>query len=406
MSPWKAFVRADPDETGFCPERLLRVSQFIEAEIESGRLPGAVLGIVRGDRLVGLDAFGFRDPVAGVPMTTDSLFWIASMTKPVTAVGALALHERGGLVLDLPFGDYLPQFSDRWVADSAAGSLVDEPELRTRPAARQPTVLDLMRHTAGIPEGMLGSSPVHKLYTEAVGDGMTDFTGAEFISRLSALPLLHEPGTEWHYGYGFDLLGLIIESLVGTPLRTYLATHVFEPLGMLDTFFGGPGEHVERYAAPFPLDPETGAPQELPDLTRARFDSGGAGLVSSAGDYLRFIQMLLAGGSVGQARLLGRKTVEYMLSDQLDPATDTRRLEKPGWNCGHGFGLGLAVRRRPGGASTPGSAGEATWPGAAGTTWWVDPREDIGVVFMAHTPSRIQARYQQQIKALVTQALE
>jgi len=252
---------------------------------------------------------------------------------------------------------------------------------------------------------MLGTSPVHKLYAEAVGDGMTDLTGDEFIRRLSALPLLHDPGTEWHYGFGFDLLGLIVESLVGTPLRAYLATHVFEPLGMLDTTFGGPGEDVERYAVPFPLDPETGAPQALPDLTRARFDSGGAGLVSSAGDYLRFVQMLLTGGNAGPGRLLGRKTVQYMLSDQLDPTTDTRQLEKPGWNCGHGFGLGLAVRRRSGGASTAGSIGEATWPGAAGTTWWVDPREDIGVVFMAHTPSRIQARYQQQIKALVTQAL-
>jgi CubicO group peptidase (beta-lactamase class C family) len=408
MTP--ALVHVEPQEVGIDPERLSRVSRFIENETADARMPGAVLGIVRDGRLVCLDAFGFRDPVAKAPMTTDSLFWIASMTKPITAVGALALHEQGRLVLDAAVGDYLPQFRDRQVADlTARSSTADSATVYTRPAVRQPSVLDLMRHTAGIPEGMLGTTPVHDLYTDAVRDGMTDLTGEEFCRRLSKLPLLHEPGAEWHYGFGYDLLGLIIESIVGVPLRTYLTTNVFEPLGMLDTRFGGPGEDRERFALPLPTDPETGAPQTLPDLTIARFDSGGAGLVSSAGDYLRFVQMLLAGGNLGPAghgRLLGRKTVEYMLADQLDPATDTRQLEKPGWNCGHGFGLGLAVRRRPGGASTAGSVGEVTWPGAAGTTWWADPREDLGVVFMAHTPSRIQGRYQQQIKALVVQALE
>ncbi|WP_188316802.1 serine hydrolase domain-containing protein [Solihabitans fulvus] len=397
-------ARVEPGEAGFDPDRLSRVTRFVEDEIAAGRLPGAVLGIVRGGRIAHFEALGHRDPQRGVPMTADTLFWIASMTKPITTVGALLLHEQGRLVLDIPIGDHLPQFADRRVADLAAWPGEGAP-IPTRAAARQPTILDLLRHTAGIPEGMLGDSPVHALYTDAVGDGMTTLTGPEYLDRLSGLPLLHDPGTTWHYGFGLDLLGLIIESIAGESLGAYLRSRVFEPLGMHDTTFGVPEDRRDRYAAAFPADPETGAPQELPDLSVAAFDSGGAGLVSTAADYLRFVQLLLAGGDADTGRLLGRKTVDYMLADQLDQDTDVRRLARPGWNPGHGFGLGLAVRRRQGGASTPGSVGEVTWPGAAGTNWWADPAEDLGVVFMAHTPSRIQSHYQQQIKALVLQAL-
>ncbi|MET1074970.1 MAG: serine hydrolase domain-containing protein [Umezawaea sp.] len=345
------------------------LAEFLEAEIADDRLPGAVVGIVHRGQVVFFEAFGFRDRERGVPMTTDALFWIASMSKPVTAAGALLLVERGQLVLDEPIGTYLTQFAGRSV---------------------QPTVLDLLRHTAGMPEGLLGDSPVHKLYAEAVGDGMTDLTGPEFVDRLSALPLLHEPGAMWHYGWGVDLAGQIIESVVGTSLGDFLRDEVCAPLGMSDTTFGVPDEHRDRFARPSP-------PHVLPDLSIARFHSGGAGLVSTAGDYLRFVRMLLDGGHP----LLGRKTVEYMLSDQLAPDTDTSLLEKPGWNPGHGFGIGLAVRRTVGGPPTPGSVGEVTWSGAGGTTWWADPSEDLGVVVMAHTTAVIEP----QVRALVLSSL-
>ncbi len=342
-----------------------RLTEFIEAEVAADRLPGAVVGIVHRGQVVFFEAFGYRDKARGVPMTTDALFWIASMSKPITAAAALLLVERGRLVLDEPISTYLPQFAGR---------------------ASQPTVLDLLRHTAGMPEGLLGDSSVHKLYAEAVGDGMTDLTGEEFVGRLSTLPLLHEPGTMWHYGWGLDLTGLIIESIVGTSLGDFLRDEVCTPLGMLDTTFGVPEGQRDRFARPSPS-------HALPDLSIARFHSGGAGLVSAAGDYLRFVQMLLDKGKP----LLGRKTVEYMLSDQLAADTDTSRLEKPGWNPGHGFGIGLAVRRRIGGSPTPGSVGEVTWPGAGGTTWWADPSEDLGVVLMAHTTAKIEP----QVRALV-----
>lgn len=386
------FEWADAHEVGFDPGRLARIGRFLDGEITANRLPGAVLGIVRDGRLAFLEAYGRRDPARDLPMTTDSLFWLASMSKPVTTVGALLLHEQGRLILDTPVGTYLPEFANRLVGGQDGTS---------RPAVRQPSLVDLLRHTAGIPEGMLGDTPVHRLYADAVGDGMTDLTGPEFIARLSALPLLHEPGTMWHYGWGLDLIGLIIESLTGERLGTYLRRTVFEPLGMRDTTFGVPGDRRERFAQWLPNDPLTGAPQSLPDLSVAGFDSGGAGLVGSVPDYLRFLRVLLDKGH----GLLGRKTVEYMLTDQIEPGTDLTRLHKSGWNPGYGFGLGLAVRRDAGGVTTAGSPGEVTWPGAGGTTWWADPAEDLGVVFCAHTPSAIQGRYEQQIRALVLAAL-
>ncbi|MFD8500531.1 serine hydrolase domain-containing protein [Amycolatopsis sp. NPDC059657] len=386
----EVFEWADPHEVGLDAARLARIGRFLGEEIAADRMPGAVLGIVRDGRLAFLEAFGHRDRARGLPMTTDSLFWIASMTKPITAVGALLLHEQGRLVLDAPVDTYLPEFANRLVAGADGTS---------RPAVRQPTLVDLLRHTAGLPEGLLGDTATHRLYVEAVGDGMTDLTGQEFISRLAALPLLHEPGALWHYGWGLDLVGLIIESLTGERLGDYLRHAVFAPLGMKDTTFGVPDK--DRFAQPLPLDPLTGEHQSLPDLGRARFDSGGAGLVSTVPDYLRFLRVLLDKGH----GLLGRKTVEFMLADQLEPGTDLTRLHKPGWNPRHGFGLALAVRREVGDGVSAGSPGEVTWPGAAGTTWWADPAEDLGVAFFTHTPSAIQGRYWQQIRALVQQAL-
>lgn len=397
------FARADPAEAGFSPHRLRRIGEFLTAEIERDRMPGAVVGIVRGGRLAYLEAFGYRDKAKGIPMTADSLFWIASMTKPLTAAVAITLVERGSLVLDAEVGEYLPQFADRRVADLSRST--SKTAVVTRPAERQPTVLDLLRHTAGMPEGLLGDSPVHALYADAVGSGMTDLTGDEFAVRLSRLPLLHEPGAKWHYGWGLDLVGLIIESITDATLAAYMHEQLMAPLGMTDTTFGLPGDKRERYATALPADPLTLEPQELPDLSIARFHSGGAGLVSTATDYLSFVQLLLDKGARGGRHLLGRKSVEYMLTDQLPPAADVSRLDKPGWNPDHGFGLAVAVRRRLGGLAGLGSVGEVTWAGAAGTYWWADPHEDLGVAFMTHIPSRIQTRYHQTVRALVLQAL-
>ncbi|MDX3434403.1 serine hydrolase [Streptomyces sp. ME01-18a] len=393
---------ADPTAMGFSPSRLASLDAMLTREVTSGQMPGAVVGIARGGHLIHLKAFGYRDPDTRAPMATDSLFWIASMTKPITTVGTLALHEQGRLLLDDPLPSFLPEFADQEVAElNPASGLV-----RQVPALRPPTIQDLLRHTSGIVEGLLGDTPVHKMYADAVSDGMTDYTGQQFIERLSRVPLLHQPGTLWHYGWGLDLVGLIIEKITRGSLRKHLHDSVFAPLGMHDTTFGVPEDQRHRFAHPYSHDPMTGRPQGLPDLSQAEFDSGGAGLVSTAVDYLRFAQMLLDHGRLGSTQVLGRKTVEYMTSDQLDAGTSrenladmTARLE------GYTFGLGLAIRRQNGLAPTAGSVGDMTWPGAAGTYWWVDPREDLAVVFLTHTPSRAaRVRYYQLIRAAVLQA--
>jgi CubicO group peptidase (beta-lactamase class C family) len=386
---------------GFDPDRLGRLDAFVDAEIAAGRLPGVVLAIARGGDVVRHRAFGYRDPATGVPMTTDTLFWIASMTKPVTTVGALLLHERGLLDLDAEVGEYLPAFAHRRVWDRTAPARPGD--VPARPAARQPTVLDLLRHTAGLPEGMLGDTPVHALAVDAVGDGMTALTAAEYAGRLAALPLLHDPGTEWHYGWGLDLVGIVVESLTGERLGEYLHREVLEPLGMTDTTFGVPPSARERYATDVVTDLTTGARRALPDLSVARFDSGGAGLVGTAGDYLELVRMLLARGVSRGRRLLGSATVDLMLSDRLAPGVDVTDLWRPGWNPGYGFGLGVAVRRA--GSSGPGSPGEVTWPGAAGTFWWADPAEDLGVVVLGHLPPGAQARVESRVRELVYDSL-
>ncbi len=397
---------ARPEDVGMSSERLADIERTLTDHVERGRLPGAVVAVARRDRLVSFAAIGYRDPARGVPMTTDTLFWIASMTKPLTVVAALTLVEQGKLLLGEPVSAYLPQFGERQVArvvPDAAG----EPAIETVPARRQPTVLDLMRHTSGIIAGHLESSPIHRLYADAVGNGMTPYTGAEFLERLSRLPLLHQPGEVWHYSFGIELLGLIVESLTGQPLGAYLRESVFGPLGMADTGFGVPADQWSRYAQPLSPDPETGQPLRLPDLTAARFDSGGAGAVSTVGDYLRFACMLENRGALGDTRVLGRKTVEFMTADQLWPGIDDARIGATDpLSAGYGFGLGVAVRRTTGGASVLGSPGDYSWPGSGGTYWWADPSERLVAVFMAATPTR-QARtyYSQLVRALVLRAI-
>lgn len=385
-----------PEETGFSSKRLNRIDIALTREVTSGRMPGAVVGILRHGKLAYLRAVGWRDPAVRSPMTPDSLFWIASMTKPVTAVAALTLVEQGQLLLGDPVSAYLPEL---------AGMRVAAPDGHGRPvlvpARREPAVHDLMTHTVGIIEGLLGNSPVHARYATAVGDGMTSYTAEEFRARLAGLPLFSHPGEVWHYGWGFDLLGHIIERMTGSSLGDYLARTVTGPLGMTSTRFARHGIDITRWAQPLP--PGDGHPA-LPDLSRARFDSGGAGLIGTAGDYLRFVSFLLERLRGRGTAILAPATVTAMTTDQLDPHTDVSRLTAL-HGRGHGFGLGVAVRQSAG-APGPGSPGEFSWPGAAGTYWWADPHYQLGVVLMTHTTGRqTQARLHELTRTLVYQAL-
>jgi CubicO group peptidase (beta-lactamase class C family) len=396
--------RAKPEEVGLSSERLARIGAVLKADIEAERIPGAVIAVARHGKLVMLDAYGWRDKTAGVAMTTDTIFNIASMTKPMTTVGALMLYEQGRLLIDDPLSKYFPKFASMRVA---ARDGANEPTADTVPANRPITIQDLMRHTSGLIYGGRGNTLVHKMYPAGSADAARDYDGAAFMDKLASLPLLYQPATVWDYGFGIDILGLTIESITKQTLGQYLQANVFTPLGMTDTGFSISPEKAARYAKPLPADPDTGKPQaRSPELTQPlKFECGGGCGASTAADYLRFAMMLMNGGRANEAQLLGRKTIDYMLSDQLGPNIKNLVGNADPTRADYGFGLGLAVRTTPGVVRMMGSVGQFSWPGASGTDWWVDPKEELAVVYLAAAPGPIRWHYRQKINALVYQAI-
>jgi len=265
--------RGNPEDVGMSSERLALIGKAVNAEIASGQLPGAVLAIARRGKLVYFETFGYRDKAVGAPMTTDAIFNIASMTKPMVAVGALQLYEQGKLLMDEPVAKYFPKFANMQVAvmDAKKESIVE-----TVPATRKITIQDLFRHTSGLIYGGRGSTAVHKLYPEGSGQAAAAMTGAEFLDQLSSRPLLYQPGTVWDYGFGLDVLGLVIEQLTEQSLGAYLQQNVWKPLGMADTGFLIPPDKAARYAVALPTDPGSGEPQSMTALTKkTKFECGG-----------------------------------------------------------------------------------------------------------------------------------
>jgi CubicO group peptidase (beta-lactamase class C family) len=395
--------RAKPEEVGLSSERLALIGKAVNAEIARDQVPGAVLAIVRRGKLVHFESYGYRDKAAGAAMTPDAIFNIASMTKPMVAVGALQLYERGLLLMDEPVAKYFPKFANMQVAvmDAKKETIVERV-----PAARKITIQDLFRHTSGLIYGGRGTTAVHKLFPEGSGQAAAAMTGAEFIENMATRPLLWQPGSTWDYGFGLDILGLVIEQISEQSLGRYLQENVWKPLGMNDTTFMIPSDKAARYAKALPLDPDTGRPQSLTNLMqKTKFESGGGGAASTPTDYLAFASMLLNKGSLNGTRILSRKTTEFMLSNQLGPEVKNLIVNGDPTRGDYGFGLGLAVRTTPGIVRMMGSVGDFSWPGASGTNWWADPREELVVVWMAHSPGSIRWKYRQMINALVYQAI-
>jgi CubicO group peptidase (beta-lactamase class C family) len=396
--------RATPEAVGISSERLALIGKIVNSEIARNQLPGAVLAIARRGKLVHFEAYGFLDKAAGTPMRTDAIFNIASMTKPMVAVAALQFHEQGRLLIDDPVSKYFPKFANMQV-----GVLDAKKETITEriPATRKITVQDLMRHTSGLIYGGRGATAVHKLYPEGSGPAADAMTGPEFIDKLSSLPLLYQPSTTWDYGFGLDVTGLIVEQLSEQSLGRYLQDNIMKPLGMVDTHFVIPPDKTARYAKALPMDPESHQPQSLRSLTTPwKFECGGGCLASTASDYIRFASMLANKGTFDNQRILGRKTLEYMTANHLAPDMKNMiGITGDPTRADYGFGMGVAVRTTPGVVRMMGSVGEYAWPGASGTNWWVDPKEELVVVWMAHSPGTIRWRYRQMISALVYQAL-
>lgn len=397
--------RAAPEEVGLSAQRLARIAEVLRVDIERGRLPGAVIAIARHGRLAYFESFGYLDRERGTPMPRDAIFPIASMTKPLTGVAALLLLEEGKLALTDSVARFLPQFRDSRVAVLSEAVLAGNGPVETEPARRPITIEDLMRHTSGLTYGARGMTAVHKLYPPSSSGASASLNGAQFLDRLGGLPLLYQPGTVWEYGLSVDLLGLMVERISGQSLGAFLEARVFRPLGMRDSGFLVPPEKQARYARPLPVQPDTGRPQSVDMGLHPRgFECGGGCAVSTAGDYIRFAQMLLDGGRLDEAQILGRKTVATMTADHMWPEIrNTFDRFNPSL-VGYGFGLTVAVQRHAG-IGLLGSPGLFTWGGAYGTNFWVDPQEDMAVVFMAMTPGPLRTYYRRVINALVYQAV-
>jgi CubicO group peptidase (beta-lactamase class C family) len=396
--------RGKAEDVGMSSERLAEIGRVVNADIEKGRLPGAVIAVARRGKLVYYEAFGFRDKKTGVAMTKDTIFNIASMTKPMVALAALQLQERGKLLVDDPLSKYFPQFAKMEVAElNASGDTIT-----AKVAAKQPiTLRHLMMHTSGLIYGGRGNTAVHKLYPGGSGVAGAQMSGAEFMDELAKLPLLNQPGSVWDYGFGLDLLGQVVEKVSGQTLGQYFEANILKPLGMNDTAFFIPPEKSARYAKAFDKDPDTGLAQTIaPVLTQPlKFECGGGCLSSTVSDYMRFALALLNKGAYGETRILGRKTAEYMLTSQMGPEVKSLIANADPTRADYGFGLGLAVRTEAGRGKLMGSVGDFNWPGASGTNWWADPKEELAVVFMAHSPGPIRWHYRQMINALVYQAI-
>ena len=403
-----------PEEAGFSSERLARITQFFQSEVDQGAIPGAVLVVARNGKVVYRQAVGYQDREKKIPMKTDAIFRIFSMTKPVASVAVMMLAEEGKIDVMAPVAQYLSEFKDVKVGVEKTDPATGKPTLSLEAPERPMTVQDLLRHTSGLVYGPFGNTLVHQAYNQAnlFDQGQTL---AEFVTKISKLPLAHQPGTVWEYGMSVDVLGRIVEVVSGMPFDRFLEERITKPLGMPDTAFYVSAAQASRVVEP-QVEAATGKrPQfgEVEDFTRekVKFFSGGGGLLSTATDYTRFCQMLLNGGELNGMRLLSPKTLAVMTSDQLPPGASrvgmlaaTQDLS-PLPELGQSFGLGFAVRTDVGHTAVSGSVGDAFWAGAAGTYFWIDPQEKLYAVMMLQMPFVPAGHYRRAMREMVYGAL-
>jgi CubicO group peptidase (beta-lactamase class C family) len=370
---------AKPETLGLSPARLQRMSDTFKREIDKGTLPGATVMVARRGQIGWFDALGRQSPAASAPMAHDTIFRIFSMTKPIVSVGIMMLLEEGHFTLNEPVAKFIPEFANQKVGVEKGG------KLELVPLARPMTIQDLLRHTSGITYDHTGNGLVQQLYKEQPLRSRK-ITSAEHAAMVASLPLMCQPGAEWNYSRSTDILGRIIEVVSGKSLSAFLTERILAPLQMAETAFHTGEENAGRLAEAFPADPWSGEKVQLFNmLEQPVMESGGGGLVSTTMDYARFCQMLFNGGTLDGTRLLGRKTLEYMASNHLDP---TVKISSPLMAPGHGFGLGFAVRTQAGIAPFPGSVGQFFWSGMAGTFFWIDPKEELFAVFMMQGPGQ------------------
>jgi CubicO group peptidase (beta-lactamase class C family) len=377
-----------PEEVGLSSARLGRIGDHLQRYIDAGKLAGTLVLVARRGRVAYLEPRGHLEIERTRPVAPDSIFRIYSMTKPIVSVGLMMLWEQGRFQLDDPVAKFIPSWKDQRVFVGG-----NHPNWKTAPLERPMNVRDLLGHQSGLTYGFMERTNVDAAYrTLRVGDRTRGgYTARDMVEELATLPLEFSPGTRWNYSVSTDVCGHLIELISGQRLDAYLAEHVLQPLGMTDTAFVVTDDRAKRFAANYQRqrddrltlidDPARSVYREC------AFFSGGGGLVSTAHDYFRFASMMLNKGELDGIRLLGRKTVEFMTMNHLPDGQDLTNLALPGMFTetgyyGVGFGLGFSVMQSPARAMIAGTPGEFAWGGAAGTAFWIDPGEQMIVVFM------------------------
>jgi CubicO group peptidase (beta-lactamase class C family) len=378
-----------PGDAGFAKDRLDRIRVRMEKEIAENRLSGGIGLIARRGKIAYFETYGMADKEAGKPMTKDAIFRIYSMTKAITGVAVMMLYEEGRFSLTDPVSRYLPEFTTMKVAVEKTDPTGKRVLSHTVPAERQITILDLLRHTSGFnyegPRDEKGELSYQRM--ELNGAGGANFPLSEFVKRLAQQPLVHQPGTTWDYSLSMDVLGRLVEVVSGQTLDQFYAERILKPLRMDDTAFYVPEQKWNRLVALYTLKPDgtiARAPEPMQEGARKKpvLLMGGAGLMSTAMDYARFVQMLVNGGELDGVRILSPRTVELMRTDVLGNIRRASDFLPP---RGYGFGLTFAVNRGPAETASIVSKGEYFWGGAAGTSFWIDPQEKMTGVMMIQT---------------------
>ncbi|HET9715632.1 MAG TPA: serine hydrolase domain-containing protein [Pseudolabrys sp.] len=395
-----------PEEVGLSSERLRRLSNELTIGIEKGLVPGAVALIARSGKIAYLEALGFRDREAHAPMMPDTIFRIASMTKPFTSVAAMMLAEEGKLFIPDPVARYIPEFANIKVA--VRSDETSAKTLKTEACRRDMTVQDLLRHTSGLTYPMLTGPLLRQAY-EAANVVDIEQSNSDMVARLATIPLAYQPGSTWQYGMSTDVLGRVVEVASGMPLDLFILDRICRPLGLKDTTFGSIS--ADRAAQP---QVEAGSGKRPPMLDtggRPKWIAGGSGLLSTATDYATFCQMLLNRGELNGDRLLAPASVALMTADHLnpdiEPSPSTRPLFgalAPASELGIGFGLGFAVRTHAGRNPLPGSLGDFSWGGVTGTYFWIDPKLELIAILLMQAPAQ-RLSYRYLMRTLVYQAI-
>ena len=372
-----------PESAGFSSRRLRHLSARMHGYIDDGKLAGALTMLARRDEVFHLESYGVQDLGSGTPVGSDTIFRLYSMTKPITSVAVMMLYEEGHFSLDDPVGKFIPAFANMKVYDG-----IGETGMRLVEQDRPITIRHLLTHTAGISYGFFRDTPIDAMYhEERIADA--DSSLSEVMKRLAEIPLISQPGTKWRYSISPAVLGYLVEVVSGQPFDVFLRERVLAPLGMDDTSFFVPEEKLSRLATAYV--PSRGGritPHEGSITTRHTrphaMQSGGAGLVSTAADYMRFCQMMLEGGALDGERLLAPKTVQMMVSDHLTDDLKPYLVEErmAAYTKGCGFGLGFSVVNDIAQHGTPGSSGMYSWFGLASCYFWIDPAEELTAILM------------------------